>query len=580
MKQKFFLKKRIGMNSIGIAVSLIAVFVGAVMLASAFRRADEELYEERSEHLMDLVWAVDRNIGAMLKHPQEELRINLEEIQEEEQIFLNGGGEERFADFLREQPILKIEGAAMLMVTDGEKPLLCTDCGADCEFVFPDGVSENGPSICVGGGVNYLAVCARSPYSELRYAVLTPLSEFYRRLNGRDISDEYWLVLYDRAHELYLQNDDMQPELRRLSPQEAMKREDGYSILAECEENAMTITREYPLVIEGETAESTIFMAAAPRQMTVNGVFAVGVAYDRDAWDSTEIIHYVAWDVLYAGILLLLGLVILIAILNGSSQHNRRLREETELLKQQKDNAENLLNTTRELAHLQRLELIGTMTSSIAHEFNNMLTPIMGYSIMVMENLPEGCDELYDNLSEIYDASRRAKSLVSRLSALSRKGNASEATLFSPDALLDKVEEMMTPAKPRNVTLEKDYHCPEVCLRANETQITQLLLNLIINAFQAMEQEGGTLTLSTGSENGSVIFKVADTGPGIAPEILSRVFEPFFTTKEMGRGTGLGLAIVRQIADEHRGRITVESELGKGTTFTLVLPENRAEPNA
>ena len=238
-----------------------------------------------------------------------------------------------------------------------------------------------------------------------------------------------------------------------------------------------------------------------------------------------------------------------------------------------------LLDATRELAHHQRLEMIGTMTSSIAHEFNNLLTPIMGYSILTMEKLPEGNDELYDNLSEIYDASRRAKSLISRLSALSRKGSTSEATAFSPDALLDKVEEMALPAKPKNVVLIKEYHCPERCLTANETQIGQLLLNLIINAFQAMEPDGGTLTVSTARRDGQVIFRVADTGPGIEPELLPRIYDPFFTTKEMGRGTGLGLAIVHQIVDEHKGEISVESAPGKGTAFTISLPENRKNEN-
>ena len=224
------------------------------------------------------------------------------------------------------------------------------------------------------------------------------------------------------------------------------------------------------------------------------------------------------------------------------------------------------------LAHHQRLELIGTMTSGIAHEFNNMLTPIMGYSILSLEQVPAGNEQLMENLIEIYDASKRAKTLITRLASLSRKNSGDTKRLFSPDKLSDKVLDMAQPSLPPLVSVARDYHCAEECLFADETQIGQLLLNLVINAFQAMEREGGTLTLSTQLDEGTVLFRVGDTGPGIPPEVFPRLFDPFFTTKENGRGTGLGLAIARQIAENHSGTITVTSEAGQGTVFTVSLP--------
>lgn len=103
------------------------------------------------------------------------------------------------------------------------------------------------------------------------------------------------------------------------------------------------------------------------------------------------------------------------------------------------------------------------------------------------------------------------------------------------------------------------------------------MLNLIINAFQAMERDGGTLTITTGSTDSTIFFRVSDTGPGIPPDIRDKIFEPFYTTKERGKGTGLGLAIVQQVVEEHKGSISLASEPGEGTTFTVEFPIVRGE---
>lgn len=233
--------------------------------------------------------------------------------------------------------------------------------------------------------------------------------------------------------------------------------------------------------------------------------------------------------------------------------------------------------TVRELEHHQRLEMIGTMTAGIAHEFNNLLTPIMGYSILTMEALPPEYGEQIDHLAEIYDASHRAKMLIARLSTLSRRDGGAAERPLSPDGLAERVLELARPALPPRVEVVRTLHCPEECLSGDETQLGQLLLNLIVNAFQAMEGRGGTLTVSTARSGDSVVFRVRDTGPGIPQEVLPQVFEPFFTTKEAGRGTGLGLAIAHRIAEEHHGRIEAANPPGGGAEFTVILPV-RTEP--
>ncbi len=269
---------------------------------------------------------------------------------------------------------------------------------------------------------------------------------------------------------------------------------------------------------------------------------------------------------------LVIGVLVLTAALVLICCRSYRHTKELGRLKKKKEAMEALNRETRELAHHQRLQTIGTLTASIAHEFNNLLTPIMGYSMLALEKIAPEDEELYDSIVEIYESSRKAKTLVSRLSDLSRKNTETCFRSVSPDELIRKTLDVAAPAQGDAVEVKLNLNCWEQRINANELQITQLLLNLILNAFHAMEGEGGVLTVSSDFDEESVRIAVADTGRGIAPEHREKIFEPFFTTKESGRGTGLGLAIAAQVVEDHHGSISVESEPGEGTVFTVTLP--------
>ena len=248
-----------------------------------------------------------------------------------------------------------------------------------------------------------------------------------------------------------------------------------------------------------------------------------------------------------------------------------RIQQELDTLQKRNAQAEKLNEQLQALSHHQRLETIGRLTASISHEFNNLLTPIMGYSLMTLENLPPECEELQENLVEIYQSSRKAKEIISRLSDLSRKSTESSVREVSIDDLVRQTLIVVKPAQPENVELVLDLNCWDQRLRANEIGLSQMLLNLILNGFQAME-DGGTLTVGTTFDEKNIHILVQDTGCGIEKENLSRIFEPFFTTKDAGKGTGLGLAIAAQMVQNHNGTIQAESQVGKGTTFRIRLP--------
>lgn len=277
-------------------------------------------------------------------------------------------------------------------------------------------------------------------------------------------------------------------------------------------------------------------------------------------------------SLLIFGNMLMLGIGIMVISFLHLIRSTARIQREVETLQKKNDEAEKLTRQLQALSHHQRLETIGRLTASISHEFNNLLTPIMGYSLMALEKIPTEDEELYDNLLEIYQSSRKAKEIISRLSDLSRKNTQNCFREVSVDELVRKTLTVANPAKPENVEIKLDLNCWDQRITANEIQLSQILLNLILNSFHAMAEKEGVLTIRTSFDEANVQLQIQDTGCGIAPDELPRIFEPFYTTKEFGKGTGLGLAIAAQMVEDHKGSIWAESEPGQGTTFFVTLP--------
>ncbi len=230
----------------------------------------------------------------------------------------------------------------------------------------------------------------------------------------------------------------------------------------------------------------------------------------------------------------------------------------------------------QQLLQAQRLSSVGELASSVAHEFNNILTTIINYAKMGMKAGDTAATT--QSFERILRGGQRAATIVHGMLGFARnKALAREATDLSKlvdDVLLLTEKDL----SKHRIQVEKKFISRPV-VQAVSGQIEQILLNLVINARQAMPQ-GGRLKLQVSeSDSGDTAeVSISDTGVGIAPEHLRQIFEPFFTTKkpdDMGRGgTGLGLSVCRQIIEQHHGRIRVESVVGRGSTFTLKLPKN------
>ncbi|MFP3899161.1 MAG: PAS domain S-box protein [Dehalococcoidia bacterium] len=229
-----------------------------------------------------------------------------------------------------------------------------------------------------------------------------------------------------------------------------------------------------------------------------------------------------------------------------------------------------------QLMMADRLASIGELAAGTAHELNNPLTSVIGFSQLLMEkDVPQ---DIRGDLELIYSESRRAAEVIKNLLTFARK----HAPVKQPNRIDRIMEDVLRlrayEHKVNNIEVKKHVvpGLPEVVV--DYFQMQQVLLNLIINAeyFMTEAHQGGTLTIAVKRRNSTMVISVADDGPGIAQEHLSQLFNPFFTTKMAGKGTGLGLSICHGIVTEHGGRIYARSQPGKGATFYVELPINSA----
>ena len=236
------------------------------------------------------------------------------------------------------------------------------------------------------------------------------------------------------------------------------------------------------------------------------------------------------------------------------------------------------------IQHAQRMESIGNLAGGIAHDFNNILAPIIGISEMLIEDFPPESPES-KNAWQIFKAGERGSDLVKQILAFSRQ---SEHKMI-PTRLQHILKEALNLCRstiPAYIDITQDIQNECDMILGDPSQIHQVVMNIITNAFHAIEGSGGTISVRLSQRmlqgekaeevdlnSGTyAVIHISDTGHGMPEEIIGKIFDPYFTTKEQGKGTGLGLAVVYGIVKEHKGSIKVKSEIGKGTTFEVYLP--------
>lgn len=321
-----------------------------------------------------------------------------------------------------------------------------------------------------------------------------------------------------------------------------------------------------------------------------------------DAWIVSAVIDYddfyrpiaegfLKLTMVFIGALLLAGILVL--IYGRLLIRVRKSVREIEDLKELNSLLESVQKSENTIAHQERLQIMGTMTGGIAHEFNNFLTPIMGHAELLMMELPEGSDE-QDSAKEILEASEKAMDVVKQISSLSRKNVETVYRCVPVRKMMQRVIKMISSVCPPQVALESDIRIENECILGNTTQLNQVILNICVNAVHAIGKKEGNIFIKCESVTTEymeaileknlpdtwknyIFISIRDNGCGMDKDTLRQIFDPFFTTKKGGEGTGLGLALAEQIVTSHKGYIFAESQPGKGSIFYIGIPVIDAE---
>ena len=231
---------------------------------------------------------------------------------------------------------------------------------------------------------------------------------------------------------------------------------------------------------------------------------------------------------------------------------------------------EEVEETNQELIQAEKMSSLGVVISGIAHEIRNPLQVVMAMSESIAED--DDLERMRSDAKEIIDASKRMANIVNDLSGHARAARTLGTSTISLNEVADKSLALSRHTRNLNkVKIVKQYEDKPVTI-GSTSEITQIITNFINNGVDAMEAVG-TITLTTGMDNGTCYISVTDTGTGMDEETQKKIFDPFFTTKEAGKGTGLGLHVVNKIVTKHKAELKLESTLGKGSTFTVVFPK-------
>ena len=554
---------------IGMIAAVLLIAVGIIIVAATANNFDKAIEDDQDLQLESTISTCDKNIAGSVEHFGEQMETFTSSDRFREAVAARTAedGAARLKQLMQNSFLANATSfEAMFLVDNGE---IESSTMEGKSYTLGKKLKGNVYSCTDSAGNGFLAFKCDVDDQISCYGIIDVESIYYSLLRQTNAAPESILLMEAKTGTFFGQKGE---DVITTDEEGEINSWEGQNLRTAQEEGARCA-----ISYDKETADSsrTIRVCAVPAENTENGIFAISAASDYDAIEALA--RSTTTKLILGFALVLAGLVIALLIFLRGRREMMETDIELEDLKEKNRQMEELNKKTQELAHHQRLETIGTLTSSIAHEFNNLLTPIMGYSLMTLERLPQEEGGAYDDVLEIYNASVKAKDIISRLSELSRKNTEMKFETINPDDLVNKVLHVTSPALPKNVDIFRNLNCSDKYIEGNETQISQLVLNLIINAFQALGEEGGEVTVTTQRQGSDIMIEVADNGPGIPDDIKEEIFDPFFTTKESGAGTGLGLAIALQAAEDHKGRMEVESEVGKGTSFKVFIPELKVE---
>lgn len=594
---------------------IMLLISGLIMLVIYFMTVTYSVYttlvlQERQETLLVVSRAVSRNLQSFFT----------EQIQKMDILTQTPGFQDQFADYYEteDDAVMKEyifsyllshqQGLAAIYVLDrdgnsifhyDQYPFIGLYDGVDLNLKQYGNAKKNGIGELVGlSGGKYAVTLANNVYGGQGYlgtvVSIMDMEELYRQYvqplspegNGYImVKDEMGTVIMHPVTRMLRFN--YGRDLEEFHTEEKYKGLRDMLELQYEEEEGSAVYMDYT---EGIVPPDRLVSSFT--RMNVNGVswyVSANVPYqDALRMETDSLRHFVLLSIAILALFCAGGLVIY-----GQQRERQKLKMETSYLRDMNRTLEELHQSREQVRHYQKLTTIGMLAGGIVHEFNNLLTPIMGYSEFLMERLGRD-NEYYEDIEEIHKAGKRGKEIVEQILPFSRKEM--ETSVFAPvsiDAVAEDALKAISILKPSDVEIREQLGAAGANVYGSATQIHQVLLNLFSNGCQAMEEKGGILMVETRrinvdgipaayrdvADTDYVEVTISDTGCGMEKDTLKQIFDPFFTTK--GKGTGLGLSVVKNIMVNHGGFVLADSIPGKGSRFQLYFPATeQAVPGA
>lgn len=563
-------RKKIVIMAPAISIALIFIVLGSMVVWKSFRTFEKAILTDKDNQFQQLILSEDANIqSSLLNYSREALSLlderKFKRLNDEA---LESGNWSSFCKYIDTSDLSLLSTySGFVIYNDGKIVKSASD---ETSLKFLSRANSQSYRTCENSeGRCFLAYEKKLGGGET-ICFLVGLENLINDTVGKEHSPDDMKILMDWSSSIVVIKHGERIVSRAADSHFTKDIDKCVAFVKKAQENSKNSARSIDMTHHDPDYSYVARIVVSIASENANEVFAIAEASN---YDSTIKPSRKAADmILIHGAIVVLGVCLILITL---IVYKKRTHDELEHLRKRNEAMEEINQKVQALAHHQRLETIGTMTAGIAHDFNNLLTPIMGYSMMSMEMLPKDQTFVLENLTEVYNASVKAKDLVSRLADLSKNCNVELLTELDPDSMVKNSIKVSLPAKPKTVDVKTKLNCAGHYIKGDTTQISQMILNITLNAYDAMaDNGGGTLTVSTSCHDDNVELKFKDNGPGMDSDTVSKIFDPFFTTKESGKGTGLGLAIVAQVAETHDAKVYVDSEPGVGTEFKVVFKES------
>lgn len=562
-------------------LALLLIISGVFRIVALYEDYRKNMLVYESRHFNSIVSTSARGMSWMISGYSAQMDTLVErfEVERAEQQYLESGNVIELQRLMFHPDILQIGMQCKLAVLDGERNLLAASDGT---FPADNGEDEPlGENIAIRQGDSggfWIVVCQDSP-GGLHYELAVSIqSLFSSQASSAHIGRNGYLFLLDREGRFFACSTNGETMTYSMDAAEYLFPGMDSAAIEELSGVGMVMPEDYSLYTypwendKGVVVPTDTLVITYP--VTVGDTsFVMGSAIGLQEFSG--FLTGVLDSVITVIILEIAGAAILILIIAWMLIRNRRSVLQMAVLKERADLMEEINRQQQSLAHNERLQQLGVMTSGMAHEFNNLMTPIMGQSHLLLEQLADQDDTpQFESALDIYEASEKARSIIKGMSSMSKKDVDLSFRTIDIETLLQKTLALAGMAKDPHV--QEQLIAPEepVFISCNEQLLTQAFLNLFINGYQAMGSEG-TLSVTVERELRSGIeyarVEVRDTGPGIPENSLGQIYDPFYTTKGE-RGTGLGLMICQKTIETHKGTIHAGNNPEGGAVFTVRLP--------